>query len=276
MKTKTLLLLIAIFFIQTGISNAEVSSLDLVQTQKEKFTGKIDTNRQQDYMDSEQCLNYPTHYFITNDGENLLVVFLNKIPENGNITIEGFFQEVNNTCTKGGSNHLFMVSDFTISNQIHPNENNTKVAQSGSNLTQQQAQKALDVHNEARAEVGVSLLSWSVELSQISQQWADYLAQNGCEMEHSENEGLGENLYWTSRGSDTSPVDAVRAWYSEIEDFRNEPITGSNLYQVGHYTQMVWRSTTHVGMASAGCSNGETIVVASYSPPGNYLGENAY
>ncbi|SMC66382.1 CAP family protein [Moheibacter sediminis] len=274
MKTDHLLLFIVIFLIQIEISKAA----DFHFIQKEKFTGKIDNSREQNYMDSEECLNYPTHYFITNEGENLLVVFLNKTPENGSISIEGFFQEINNVCTKGGSNQLFMVSNFTKAKQEsnHTNQPNTKLSDIGSELTPKQAQEALDVHNEARAEVGVPLLTWSVELSQIAQQWADYLAQNGCNMKHSESSETGENLYWTSRGSESTPSDAVRAWYSEKKDFKNVPLKGNAWYETGHYSQMVWKSTTHVGMASAKCSKGETIVVANYSPPGNYMGDKAY
>lgn len=274
MKANSLLLFIVIFLFQIGISNAA----DFNFIQKEKFIGKIDTSREQNYMDSEECLNYPTHYFITNDGENLLVVFLNKAPEKENISIEGFFQEVNNVCTKGGSTQLFMVSSFTKAKQeLHQtNQTDTKVSDVGSELTVKQAQEALYIHNEARAEVGVQLLIWSVELSQIAQQWADHLAQNGCKMDHSEGSETGENLYWTSRGSESTPSDAVRAWYSEKKDFKNVPLKGNSWYETGHYSQMVWRNTTHVGMASAKCSKNETIVVASYSPPGNYMGEKAY
>lgn len=274
MKTRFVSLLVILGFLLNLINlKAEIGQSNLIL--KEKFTGQIDKSRQQNYMDSEECLNFPTNYFITTEGRNLLVVFLNKTPQDGIITIEGFFQEVNNSCTKGGSNQVFMVSDYTTANQNQSNKNDA-VSQTGSDLTQKQAQAALDVHNEARSEVGVLPLTWSVELSQIAQQWAEHLAQNGCEMEHSDSSDTGENLYWTSRGTDSSAADAVRAWYSEKKDFRNVPLKGNNWYKTGHYSQIVWKTTTHVGMASARCSKGETIVVANYSPPGNYMGETAY
>lgn len=150
------------------------------------------------------------------------------------------------------------------------------LAQTGSQLTGKQAKEVLEFHNQARSEVGTADLEWSIELSQIAQKWANHLAKNGCEMEHSEGLETGENLYWTSHGTEITPVDAVRAWYSEKKDFKNRPISKINLHKIGHYSQMVWKTTTHVGMASAKCSKGETIVVANYSPPGNYLGQKAY
>lgn len=145
----------------------------------------------------------------------------------------------------------------------------------GSKLTQQQAQEALNIHNEAREQVGVQELVWSAELAQFAQQWADHLAKNGCEMEHSGG-ATGENLYWTSHAVNSSPSDAVHAWYSEKKEFKNQPISMGKLHKTGHYSQMVWKSTTHVGIAMAKCSTGGAIVVANYNPPGNYLGERAY
>lgn len=150
------------------------------------------------------------------------------------------------------------------------------LAQTGSQLTEKQAKEVLDFHNQARLEVGVQDLKWSIELSQYAQKWADHLAKNGCEMEHREVSNYGENLYWTTNGNKITPLDASKAWYSEIHDYKNEPINRKKLHKVGHYTQMVWHDTQKVGMGIATCGNGEMIVVANYDPPGNYLGEKAY
>lgn len=153
---------------------------------------------------------------------------------------------------------------------------NQIVAQTGSQLTEQQAQEVLDFHNQARAEVSVPELIWSVELSQYAQQWADDLAKSGCEMEHREVSDFGENLYWTSSGNESSPLDASKAWHSEIDYYKDKPINKNNLRKVGHYTQMVWNNTQKVGMGAAICNDGQMIIVANYDPPGNYLGEKAY
>lgn len=156
-------------------------------------------------------------------------------------------------------------------------ENHTEQATYAStNLSPQQARQVLEIHNQARSEVGVGALQWSDELAAYAQQWADSLAESGCKMNHRTDSDKGENLYWTSRVSPTTPADAVHAWYSEKQVFTHEEINADNLYEIGHYTQMVWKNTREVGMGMAVCKNGGAIVVANYDPPGNYLGEKAY
>jgi len=46
----------------------------------------------------------------------------------------------------------------------------------------------------------------------------------------------------------------------------------------GHYTQVVWSGTTHVGCAAAIDASCEwaQVWVCQYSPPGNYMGQTAY
>lgn len=144
------------------------------------------------------------------------------------------------------------------------------------NLSPQQVQQVLEIHNHARIEVGVGALQWSEELATYAQEWAETLAETGCKMNHRTGSEKGENLYWTSRVSPTTPADAVHAWYSEKQGYNNEEINADNLNEIGHYTQMVWKDTREVGMGMAVCKNGGAIVVANYDPPGNYLGEQAY
>jgi hypothetical protein len=44
---------------------------------------------------------------------------------------------------------------------------------------------------------------------------------------------------------------------------------------VGHYSQIVWKTTTKVGCGFAE-SNGSDVLVCDYAPPGNVMGERAY
>lgn len=39
------------------------------------------------------------------------------------------------------------------------------------------------------------------------------------------------------------------------------------------FTQIVWQSTTHMGLATLENNNGTFVVVATYFPPGNELGQ---
>jgi pathogenesis-related protein 1 len=150
----------------------------------------------------------------------------------------------------------------------------------GSKASQEEAQAALDFHNKVRREVGTPPLEWSAKVAAYAQAWANNLAKSGCKMEHRPNDGkwkriYGENLFLGS-GQEYTLTSASESWYSEIKDYKGEKLNNSNFHAVGHYTQMVWRNTKSVGMARAECPNGEIIIVASYDPTGNYLGEKAY
>lgn len=149
----------------------------------------------------------------------------------------------------------------------------------GSKITVEDARDALEFHNKIRKEVGVEPLSWSIELSKFAQEWADYLANQNCMMMHrpqnTNPNNYGENIFRGNGGSYTV-LFASQSWYSEIKDYRNEPVSSKNLELIGHYTQMVWRKTTKVGIGIANCSNGGVIIVANYDPPGNYIGQKPY
>ena len=152
--------------------------------------------------------------------------------------------------------------------------------ETGSKITKQEAQAALDFHNQVRKEVKVSVLEWSTELATYAQLWANKLASSGCKLEHRPSSGkwaliYGENIYFGT-GQGLTASDASKAWYGEIKDFKNEKLAMSNFAKVAHYTQMVWHTTTKVGIGSAVCSSGATIIVANYSPMGNYMGQKPY
>lgn len=150
----------------------------------------------------------------------------------------------------------------------------------GSKVTKEDAQNALDFHNKVREDVGVPALIWSQDLAKFAQEWADHLASQGCDMEHRPRNGkwtqkYGENIFW-GKGMDYSALDASKNWYSEIEHYTYGVLNGSNSGKTGHYTQMVWKKTTQVGIAVVKCSDGAIIIVANYNPPGNYMGESPY
>ncbi|MGC4022624.1 MAG: CAP family protein [Cyclobacteriaceae bacterium] len=152
----------------------------------------------------------------------------------------------------------------------------------GSNVSQEDAQAALDFHNKARKDVGSPPLEWSQELAEYAQAWADNLAKNNdCQMKHRPRDGgkwnqiHGENIFWGSASS-YNAKNASESWYSEIKDYKYGPLTQSNWYGTGHYTQLVWKNTTKVGIGQAVCSSGAIIIVGNYDPPGNYMGEKPY
>jgi pathogenesis-related protein 1 len=153
--------------------------------------------------------------------------------------------------------------------------------ETGSKATQQAAQEALDHHNKVRKDVGAPPLEWSTELATYAQAWADNQAKNkNCKMEHRPRSGEwtqkhGENIFWGSASSYTI-LDASESWYSEIKDYKHGPISDINWPVAGHYTQMVWKNTTKLGIGVATCPNGNIFIVANYDPAGNYWGEKPY
>jgi len=168
---------------------------------------------------------------------------------------------------------------FSCSKENNPDDS--------SSLSEEDIVLALKAHNNARKEVGVPNLSWSKTLEADALKWAENMVENE-KMFHSSNESRpnqGENLsvfFKTVGGesvfSPTPALDASNAWYNEINDYTYSEI-GSDVnanVMIGHYTQMIWSTTTEVGIAVAISDTGKVYVAARYSPPGNYVGNRPY
>jgi len=123
---------------------------------------------------------------------------------------------------------------------------------------------ALDHHNELRARHGAPPLKWKESLAQDAQKAANQCVEKGT-LHHSNHAGAGQNGamgYGSFQG-------AIDGWYSEISDYDFEH--GGFTMGTGHFTQVVWKSTTHVGMARDTSGNGR-FIFANYFPPGNFMG----
>ncbi|MGB1102556.1 MAG: CAP domain-containing protein [Crocinitomicaceae bacterium] len=129
-------------------------------------------------------------------------------------------------------------------------------------------------HNHYRKQVGVPPLEWSDDLADYAQEWANKLSKK-CDMYHSTGP-YGENIFWTSGSA--SPSEVVDNWAEEKRYFnhKNPIYRARNGNRYGHYTQIVWKETTHVGGAFQKCRHGGEIWVCSYSPHGNIIGEKAF
>ena len=136
-------------------------------------------------------------------------------------------------------------------------------------------------HTAARAEVGEGPLEWDDTLVADAARYAATLAQTGV-FRHAEQVmgpgREGENLFTGTRGA-YSYAEMVDLWVAEKKDFVNLPTpdfsrTGK-FGDVGHYTQIVWHSTTRVGCALASNAT-DDYVVCRYSPPGNVMGERTF
>src|SRR5215831_9384178 len=126
-------------------------------------------------------------------------------------------------------------------------------------------------HNKWRRAVGVPDIKWSASLATTAQAWANNLeATRGCNLVHSRGR-FGENLFWGS---------AVRYSSGTTEA---QTVTPTNVVDAcaegkmcGHYTQVVWKTTTEVGCGSAVCADKSQVWVCNYAPAGNYIGQKPY
>lgn len=141
-----------------------------------------------------------------------------------------------------------------------------------------QAQMLKD-HNDARRAVGQSPLRWNAQLAADAARYARTLARTRI-FQHSKGQRgatpQGENLWMGSIGR-FSYREMVGSWVDERRWFRRAAMprvsTTGRWADVGHYTQIVWHSTTDVGCAMA--DNGrDEYLVCRYSPPGNVYGRD--
>lgn len=142
------------------------------------------------------------------------------------------------------------------------------------------SQRVLAEHNRERERAGVPRLAWNDRLAREAQAWAGRLAGDGWlqHASYTENRGAGENLWMGSAGY--YAPEAMMAGFLEERrhyvpgTFPNVSRTG-NWQDVGHYTQVVWRSTRELGCAVA--RNGsDDFLVCRYWPAGNWMGERPF
>jgi pathogenesis-related protein 1 len=158
-----------------------------------------------------------------------------------------------------------------------------------SRLTAGEIREVMSRHNEVRHGVGVPPLTWSPELAEFAQAWADEIARTG-KFEHRPREGEFANLLYGENlaagfGPGYGVATAVEHWRAEEAEY----VSGTPVpelpedfaqFKAGHYTQMVWRDTRSIGVGKAVIQTGDmagwTVYVANYDPPGNAGGRKPY
>jgi hypothetical protein len=133
----------------------------------------------------------------------------------------------------------------------------------------------LAVHNRERQAVGVPPLRWDDGMAASALQCAQRLAASR-QFRHCRS---GENL-WMGPAGRFTPTQMAELWAKERREFQPgtfpEVSRSGNWQAVGHYTQMVWRTTTTLGCATASGADGLTRLVCHYAPPGNIIGRPVY
>lgn len=151
------------------------------------------------------------------------------------------------------------------------------VAPTSSVPSDQTESRLLTAHNGERERTGAAPLIWSEELEDEARDWAEELMATGRFAHDPRMHGHGENL-WTGWGVRSfTPEQMVGEWIAEKANFRPGVFPRvsrtANWTDVGHYTQLIWPGTTHVGCAIAARGD-RAILACRYAPPGNIDGRS--
>lgn len=149
--------------------------------------------------------------------------------------------------------------------------------------------RLVELHNNARNSVqptaaNMLMLIWDDTLHTQAQNWADKCpSPNDANNGHSGRSGVGENIEWgwpsnTPARTMTDWVDKERPQYSFNS---NSCSPTEDVPSCGHYTQVIWATSSKMGCGQALCRNlmGQTeveVYVCQYSPAGNYRGQKPY
>ena len=156
-------------------------------------------------------------------------------------------------------------------------------------LTPQQKSEVLRRHNVLRALEGadnMELMTWNDFLTPLAATWAA-----GCRWEHGqpplgnnpEYSKIGQNLFTYERSMNLTL--GIQLWYDEKGDYNYDTLGCTPGKMCGHYTQVVWATSRHVGCAYHLCPtmpvldkilNDAYYLVCNYGPAGNFDGEKPY
>ena len=141
-------------------------------------------------------------------------------------------------------------------------------------------------HNNARSNVNpaavtpLPALTWDSTVASHAQTCA-----HGCVYAHGGHVNEGQNLY-AAAGTVPTGQSAITSWVdNEVPYYTYSTNTCQAGKVCGHYTQVVWASTTKLGCGFKTCTTGSPFgasyptwhyIVCNYSPPGNYIGEWPY
>jgi hypothetical protein len=125
----------------------------------------------------------------------------------------------------------------------------------------------LNSTNFYRYEHNATALTWNSSLASFAQSWASH-----CRWKHSGGP-YGENL----AAGYPNVAAAVDGWGNERAKYNFKTPTGFS-EATGHFTQLVWKSTTSTGCAAVNCTGKGGMdgffLVCEYYPRGNIVGDN--
>ena len=128
-------------------------------------------------------------------------------------------------------------------------------------------------------------LVWDEELASVAQRLADQCVfSHDCgDCRQVERFRVGQNLYqsFNSRPGDLGQewIQAVDSWYREISVYPGPVESFTFSQDTGHYTQMMWATTTRLGCGMSEFSRGRFVarlLVCNYGEAGNIISAPLY
>ena len=141
-------------------------------------------------------------------------------------------------------------------------------------FTYSQKSELVDYVNAYRAKHNSPPMEWDETISQFAQEYSLFLVTNSL-FQHSNKEGYGENLaYFQGYPNEMMTLikKSIDLWYDEIKlyNFNNPGYSPST----GHFTCLVWKSSTKFGMGYSYNNTTKIVdVTMNTAPPGNIIGQ---
>jgi len=139
----------------------------------------------------------------------------------------------------------------------------------------------LSMHNAERARWNAPALKWDSRLAANARRYAAHISHSGI-LQHSHQasgtKAYGENLWMGTRGA-FSYADMVAMFLDERRYYLPRAVpdisTTGRWKDTGHYSQIIWRTTTRVGCGVASGPDFDALV-CHYDPAGNIWGRRAH
>jgi len=130
----------------------------------------------------------------------------------------------------------------------------------------------------------MEMMSWNDFLASLAATWAA-----GCDWRHGQPplgdnppySSIGQNIFATT-GSSINLTSVIQLWYDEKSYYTYETLECVDGEVCGHYTQVVWATSRHVGCGYHRCQpltgsfSKAIYVVCNYGPAGNYMGAKPF
>jgi len=126
--------------------------------------------------------------------------------------------------------------------------------------------EAFERHNKYRDIHQAPPLKYSAKLAADAQAHADKMAASGS-LGHAKTDA-GENIAYAF-GQNYTGGDATDSWYSEVKDY--DFSSKQPNMKCGHFTQVVWKTTTEAGFGKATDKKGAVFICGRYMPAGNNM-----